>query len=162
VLAQAHRPPPSRGALLEDDPPPPQHLLPPRSWPIPQSKRSRGRRGAGGCGGRGGAGEAAAEAPGTRRQRRRDANAMSCLCWRQWDSKEIANTVHVRQRSICLPILHYLVGLSLSRHACMQHQANRLRSGRQWADSACRWRTDGQGYSFRISWLFMSGVVALH
>jgi hypothetical protein len=44
------------------------------------------------------------------------------------------------------------VHANASRHACMQQQANRLRAGRQLADGAC------SGFSFRISWLFMSGT----
>jgi hypothetical protein len=33
--------------------------------------------------------------------------------WRWHDARQWKNTVHARQTSICLPILHYLIGLNL-------------------------------------------------
>jgi hypothetical protein len=35
------------------------------------------------------------------------------LCWRRCPAKQIANTIHARQKLICIPFLHYPVGLSL-------------------------------------------------
>jgi hypothetical protein len=59
--------------------------------------------------GRGGGGVREAETEGV------DANAIYfSLCWRRWPAKEIANTVHVRQKLIFLPFLHYVIGVSLT------------------------------------------------
>jgi hypothetical protein len=43
---------------------------------------------------------------------------MLCACWSRWVAKATKNTVDVRQTSICLPILHYVVGLSLRCISC--------------------------------------------
>jgi hypothetical protein len=48
-----------------------------------------------------------------RRRRERMRMRFTSLCWRRCPAKEIANTVDARQRPICIPFLHYLVGPSL-------------------------------------------------